>query len=262
MSFTCNNHGRIHSHELAIEGRVCYGLAPRSAIPRFDGYRPATDSESITVRQIAYLISLGGEPHNGMSKKEASAEIDRLRRGYPAPRVAKVTEDQVPPPMHKPKFERKIDPRLEMLQSLLTIVPDGYFATQLQDGDKINFVRISRPKLGVKTFGGSIKIQTQHGPTLDLAAVYWQSKLWSVYKPAVIDTLMALVVDFQGCALRYSREIGKCARCNLSLTDPRSRHYGIGPECEQHWPWMLEMVDLQNDEKTFEELHRLGLLGA
>ena len=33
-----------------------------------------------------------------------------------------------------------------------------------------------------------------------------------------------------------------CMRCGRALTNPISKHYGIGPECIQHVPWLAEMA--------------------
>ena len=33
------------------------------------------------------------------------------------------------------------------------------------------------------------------------------------------------------CALRYATELGRCSRCNRTLTDEASRARGLGPEC-------------------------------
>ena len=34
-----------------------------------------------------------------------------------------------------------------------------------------------------------------------------------------------------GSALRYAQELGRCSRCNRTLTDEASRARGLGPEC-------------------------------
>ena len=36
-----------------------------------------------------------------------------------------------------------------------------------------------------------------------------------------------------GAALRYAQELGRCSRCNRTLTDEASRARGLGPECAE-----------------------------
>lgn len=224
--YTCLN-GSPHQHSLAIEGRACYGLIklPGSVAPT-----PSYLEARITPRQLKYIEDLGGDAMHAakLSKSEASAYIDRLKKGA----GSMTTTEPV---------KTKRDQQLDMLAELIKVIPDGYFATQIEEGERINFVRISRPKRN--RYAGSIKVQTQHGPRFENAAALWPSGKWSVWDSRVIDFLLLLVVDFKGCALRYARTINKCCRCNAALTDERSRHYGIGPECEKHSPWVIEEVD-------------------
>jgi hypothetical protein len=46
-----------------------------------------------------------------------------------------------------------------------------------------------------------------------------------------IGILAAILVDPDGARRLYGQEIGRCARCNRTLTDETSRAYGMGPEC-------------------------------
>lgn len=46
-----------------------------------------------------------------------------------------------------------------------------------------------------------------------------------------IGILAAILVDVDGARRLYGQEIGRCARCNRTLTDETSRAYGMGPEC-------------------------------
>lgn len=245
MSFTCTFGGTPHQHHLAIEGRICYGLVPRPmpvastpAIRPFEVHEPR-----ITLNQLNYIKRLGGDETyaSTLTKKQASAYIDKLQSGDPVTQTSRPQED----------------PRLAMLKELMVSIPSGYYAVEADEDVSTKFLRVSRPKVGTKRYGGSIKIQTQHGPRLEVAASIWPSGQFSVYDRRVVDMLMLLVVDYQGSALRYARKIGKCCRCNSPLTDERSRHYGIGPECETVFPWIIERVDEMNDGKPFEALaHR------
>lgn len=239
--FTCKN-GTQHQHTTTYESRVCWGLITLPALPTPPVYTPPPSFKSlVTEPQLSYIRKLGGDMSKttSMTRLMASDYIDQLKRAGR-------------------KVQQKIaDPREAMLAELIKKVPDGYFCTQMDGNAKMNFVRISRPKVGKKTWGGAIKIQTQHGPRLEVAAAVWPSGSFSIYDQDILDILMLLVSDYRSCALRYAKELNHCCRCNLELTDERSRHYGIGPICDKIWTWVIDLVDDQNDGKSFEELSRV-----
>jgi hypothetical protein len=202
----------------------------------------------VTERQIYYVGLLHGDQEKAahMTRKEASAYIDQLKKGGTVTTPASAPE--------VPREKTDAEKRQDMLSVLLKSIPEGYFATQLEDGAKVNYLRISRPKRN--HFAGSIKVQTQHGPRLENAAAFWPSGKVSVYDHRVIDMLMLLVTDYQGCMMRYARLLKHCCRCNAELTDERSQHYGIGPECEKILPWVIESIDERHGGKSFERLAR------
>lgn len=243
MSFICKN-GSTHSHQTVIESKICWGILRPPAPPT-----PVVDL--ITKRQRDYIEVLGGDLTYAakLNKAEASDYISKLR--------------MIPKPMPVPEEKKRVtDPRLDMLKGLIDMIPTGYYAVTPQSGAHIDFLRLSRPKVTARTqFRGSLKIQTQHGPSLDLAAVLWQSGNWSIYKNTVIDMLMLLVTDHHTAAMRYAKEIGTCMRCNAELTDDRSRHYGIGPECETKmgWGWVIPVTDERNG-MSFEVMRSRGLI--
>jgi hypothetical protein len=175
---------------------------------------------------------------------------------YSAPRPAEpisVMPDQdeyaVTPKVMSPKE------RLTPMLPLLVNVKDGYYAAEVGDGryNDLKFFRVSRPKTG--QYAGTTKIQWQIADNWRIAILvrangtYWKPS----DAPAMAeDYVLAIMVDATGCARRYAKEIDKCCRCNTSLTDERSRHYGIGPECEKHWPHIIQLVD-EEDELAREE---------
>ena len=137
------------------------------------------------------------------------------------------------------------DPRLPILEAMFDMIPDGYFAVELGDGTPLQFYRVATRKTGV--YKGKRTIQTQHAESYIMRAVVPATGgRWLLRAGVSIDHINLVIADHKSAARRYATEIGKCARCNTKLTDERSRHYGIGPECEKSWPWMIEMVDLQN----------------
>lgn len=142
------------------------------------------------------------------------------------------------------------DPRLPVLQGMFDMIPDGYFAVELGDGSPLQFYRINTRKVGV--YKGKRTIQTQHSESYIMRAVISPDGTWMIRPGMSVDHVALVIADHKSAARAYALEIGKCCRCNTKLTDERSRHYGIGPECEKHWPWMLEMVDLQNDGVAYQ----------
>lgn len=151
------------------------------------------------------------------------------------------------------------DPRLDLIKGMIDLVPDGYYATQKESGATVDFLRISRPTRG--KFAGTLKVQTQHSERWENVLILWPGGTWSTFDFRAIDMLLLVIADHHTCARRYSVELQACCRCNTQLTDDRSRHYLIGPECEKHWPWALEEVDNMEENLglTYEQLVDRGL---
>lgn len=146
-----------------------------------------------------------------------------------------------------------LDPRMKLIDPMLEAVPDGYFAVE-QDEKPLTFIR-----LHLRTHGrrkGFRILQTQHSDDLVVRAFKYPNGDWWFIdrEKTVVDLLIALVANHQRFAVLYGQTIGKCCRCGKTLTDERSRHYGIGPECEGKLPWVIELVNNQHDGKSYEEL--------
>lgn len=240
--FYCPN-GAKHQHSSVHESKICWGLiTPARPTPVITPSVAAPAVRMISPRQKTYLVDLGVPPDvtERWTYDEASAKITEFTS---RPRRTAVTED----------------PRLNMVKALIDLVPNGYFAVQKEAGAHIDFLRISRPVK--KQYAGTVKVQTQHGPSLDIEAVLWPSGKWSVYKWGVVDMLMLLVSDFHTAAKRYASKKGCCMRCTADLTDKRSRHYGIGPECElkDGWAWAVDEKD-EEMGGSYEYLVARGLV--
>ena len=266
---TCKN-GSVHQHETVTQSKMCWGVisAPAPVFTPTPATAPVSTTKlpgispyGITDSQFNYAVKiLGGDEFRAlrMNKSEASAYIKQLLRDKK--RGTSVSTPSAPAPATRipwtPTPKPPPDPRLMMVKGILDtgMVPDGYFATQSEDGAPVTFIRLSHPKRN--KYAGSLKIQSQHGPRLETDAILWSSGNWSVNRSSIIDPMISLVTDFRSCAMRYSKLIGKCCRCNSPLTDDKSRHYGIGPICDQVWTWVIEMIDDQNDGKSFEQLTR------
>lgn len=228
MSFVCGN--CHNSHDSVYQARVCYGLIARPAPVS----RPYENHDHATARQLEYIKDLGGDAAvrlaRTMTKAQASSYIDELKTRKAGKPVTST--------------KQSVDPRLDLIKNMIDLVPSGYYAVRRQEGDPVTFMRISRPKPGAASrYAGALKVQTQHGPAFENEAVLWPSGSWSIFRGSIIENMMLLVADHQEATLRYGQLIGRCMRCNLELTDERSRHYGIGPDCEKVWPWVIDAVD-------------------
>lgn len=249
----CRNKGHEHYHESVFQSKICYGLV--DDISHAIVSEPVEDR--VTPRQLKYIVDLGGDEAKvaTMTKHEASSYIDELKRKPAEPVVTAPT-----PPVMPYKAKLEDDPKVKMVLGLIDLVPNGYYAAQMEEGAKIYFLRLSRPKSG--RFAGAIKVQTIHGETLKEAFVVWPSRRVSKYTndPHFIDHLLLLMTNSRSAARLYSKEIGRCCRCNMRLTDDRSRHYGIGPICDGIWTWIIDEVDEENDGHSFEWLRSRGLV--
>lgn len=221
-SIICGNCHRRHDSVQAVKD--CYNPP-----------RPVQVVPSITERQLKFIGDLGGDTVYAckLTTKQASEYIDRLKREQ-----KKVTDPWAAPN----RLVTKIP--LDMLAG----IPDGYYASRLDSTQPFTFFRVSRPKSG--KYKGTMKIQTQHGPEYKLAVVIWnyEAQRVTVYNKMIEDELLLVTVDHNGCAIAYAEKIGRCMRCNTELTDERSRWYGIGPECEKHWPHIIGLIDDRKGE--------------
>lgn len=233
-----------HAHEAVSDAKRCYGLMAPSVPPVPTHTVAPVSGPVMTVfgsrhnptgplsqSQFNYIRDLRGDTTYALalSYYDASTYIARLKG------ATRVTQ----PPV--------TDPRLDMLKSLFPLVRDGYYAAREYDGGHIDFIRISSPKKN--RLAGARKIQSivgnGFGYKLTEAAVLWPSNQWSIYDRSrkVLDNLMLICADPTGAAILYAEHLGNCCRCNATLTDGRSRWYGIGPECEKHWPHVLQEIE-------------------
>jgi hypothetical protein len=251
MPILCKN-GTEHKHDTVLESKQCWGLVARPGPPPPVSYpRGYAAVDRVTNKQIQYAVDLGGDRRRvaAMLKDEASRYIKGLLNGS-EPRVSTpkvgpykgvdpTAEEVEPDEVATPKTTKT-----DMILALIDAVPDAYFAVQRAEGDRVYFIRVSRPKHG--KMRGALKVQSQHGPALETRWVHWPSGSVSRYhwQYDIEDVLLLLVADWRGATMRYAEKIKKCGRCNTALTDPRSRFYGIGPECEtKHgWGWWIDEI--------------------
>lgn len=236
--------GHCHGYHASIaDVRLCANprpvTPPRSApVASFGLPRPAY-VEPVTQKQLNYINDLGGDTVHAakLSKDGASHYIEELKRKKRSK------------PMTSTAPNRQT---VKIPQPFLEGLREGYFATRQDSTRPYTFLRVSLPKKG--QFKGSLKVQTVHGSgmgvSLKLALVIYdfgtekQRVYW--HNMSIEDDLLLVCVDQRGSALAYAEAMGRCMRCNAELTDDRSRWYSIGPECEGHWPEIIEEV---NDTK-------------
>lgn len=232
MSFRCKN-GPEHRHNTREQARVCWGIggAPTrpAYVPPAAPVRPYGGSDCPTPRMLRYVGYLGGDSilAASFSFKQCSDYIDRLKK-----EKTKVTESVS---AHREQ-KGKVPPEL------LKLVEPGRYAVRADAAHPYTFIRVSHPKTG--NYKDAIKVQTQHADRLSAPKlVIWPSGKVSLYDVTIEDPLLLVVADRQGAARAYAKELGRCARCGVELTDEQSRRYGIGPECIKHWPWMAVLAE-------------------
>lgn len=150
---------------------------------------------------------------------------------------------------------------------MLELVPTGYYAVRPDTVTPYVFMRLARPTHG--KWKGHVKVQTQHSEQL------WDRWIWNPANPdprtnvrnlsqwqhvspfpggqTIEDLILLMISDHRRAARAYAAVIEKCHRCNIALTDERSRWYGFGPECEKHLEGEKDEIDDENDG-TYEYL--------
>ena len=199
-----------------------------------------------TPPQLNYIAKLGGNVATAklMTREAASRYIDRLKTERRASRTA--THSHSSPYVHAHPDENDAPPApqetaTEVPTVLLDMVPDGRFALRLDEAHPWVFFRKSHPKTG--QFEGCTKIQTQHGPNYALCYVVWPNGKISWYARQYMEELKFLLLVHKRAGVDYGRKMKRCQICGLELTDPRSRKYTIGPDCETRHPGVIAYVD-------------------
>lgn len=248
MQSICYNGGGRHYHTSVDQVRECYAATRRVA----------PESEHLTTRQRDYIVRLGGDPKAAdlMTKRVASRYIDALRatvatvasatHSVPAPGPGRPSAS-VPTMAPSPRPASISTPVTTIPLPLLEVLPAGHFAVRSDANEPYTFLRIRKPKNG--RFTGCTIIQTRHGDRfITRFALFPNGKTWIWttvrHHVAFLENAMMLVLaDYQYAMMTYGREIGKCMICGKTLTDERSRWYGIGPDCETRYPFPVDRLD-------------------
>jgi DNA-directed RNA polymerase subunit RPC12/RpoP len=131
-------------------------------------------------------------------------------------------------------------------EPMVNNIKDGRYAVRADSNQPFVFVRVKRPKTGKKN--GCLVVQTQHSDWYrDELTIYPSGRIWCPQPHQIDMPLLLVAADPMTGAMNYGMELGVCSRCGRELTDERSRWYGIGPECEHHWPEIIARVDSDNN---------------
>jgi hypothetical protein len=185
-----------------------------------------------TREQLDYVKLLGGDAWTArnLSRSQVSAYIDHLK-------AKRTSSAKTGAPVPDKSFAAQND-RVNMC---LGMIRDGRYAVSPDDVTPLTFVRIVRPKTG--NYKGAVKVQTQHGDDLVDRLFLWPSGKVTIKAPFIVESLLLIAADLRGASIRYGQEIGQCCICGKSLTDERSRYYGIGPDCETRFGDIIAEVD-------------------
>lgn len=103
-------------------------------------------------------------------------------------------------------------------QRIETDVVAGHYALESSGHNDLVFYRVDRPTEG--SYAGRTFVKLVVGGHPDR----------NVPRSHVAGILERISQD-PDAAARYGRELGRCCRCNRTLTDETSRSLGVGPEC-------------------------------
>lgn len=100
-------------------------------------------------------------------------------------------------------------------------VPAGHYATASRTGNNdLDFWRVDRPTQG--QWAGRTFVKRVIGGHEDQRVNLTETR-------AALEAILA--AGLEEASRAYGQSIGRCGRCNRSLTDETSRAYGIGPDC-------------------------------
>lgn len=104
-------------------------------------------------------------------------------------------------------------------------VPEGRYAVDNEEGI-LRFYTVERPTVG--RWAG-----------YTFVSVWASDEKHPIKGMAAKRTILEKIVHdgIQQAAERFGREIGRCAICGRTLTDPHSIEIGIGPVCREYTGW-------------------------
>lgn len=241
----CHGTGKI---EVAATKRVLSHGTP-STNARW-AFEPATPKQLAAVQRMAEERDLGYQtPTMKWQASNLISQMSSIPKVAPQPQAQ---PDPEPEPTEHPEptpQREKVEPLPLMMVSKIT---DGRYAITADDNTETLFLRKYTHKPdAVNRLAGCTVLQHRIAEDWNNHTIYWPSggttTISSRYKGTVLPEAWAQVfIDPQGAAHRFSEREHRCCSCGTNLTDARSRHFGIGPECEKSRPdvigWVTETI--------------------
>lgn len=266
--------GNGHRHAGVAQVRACYfgkenpqevtwasvakeaGRAVPPSVPPAPSVAPALPphvtrvSAPPTEAQRAAITRLGGRLASDANRLDASRMIDKLIENK-AERERKLAEQVAREASAEEEATKMHSTMFGLPAEILFDIREGRFAVSISGTKKLDFVRVSIVKparSGHRRHVGAMRVQTQHSDSLkDRAFITRDGQVHLTSNTMTADYLtqifMGIISGQRDSAILYGREKGQCCRCGRELTDERSRHYGIGPECEKHWEEIVSEID-------------------
>lgn len=191
--------GKGHQHETVADVRACYGVSD-------------VDVKIFGINTDYRENSYPGECQKCGGLVEAKqGRVDKTDAGWKVSHLDGKC----------PKKPAKIAATADFSTGRYMKIPQGHYATKSLTGkNDFDFWRVDRPEEG--KWAGGIFVKRIIGGKPDA----------SVGRTTKFKALNAIIEEgIDITAQRYGTELGRCHRCNRTLTDQVSRRLGIGPEC-------------------------------
>lgn len=213
------------THSSVQEVRDCYGNQFVSNNPEQfgrDDVRSArtpspqrTSGVVATEKQVAFLRSL-------ILDRPMWADVENMREGMLESLTKAEASHWIKRALEVPK-ETNAKAQAAPAKDAFEDVPAGYYAvTSLSGANDLDFYSVDRPTEG--RWAGYVFVKQVIGgkPEFPVKGAKWAKVL-----KAIQDA------GWQEAARLYGQEIGRCGKCNRTLTDETSRQLGIGPVCRE-----------------------------
>ncbi|QFG08568.1 hypothetical protein PBI_ASERPROCKY_82 [Gordonia phage ASerpRocky] len=244
----CLGDGKV---EVTSPTRITLGFGKPPVSMRDWHRRPATQRQLAAIERMADernvdydKPALGWQASNLISMLGTIPKAAPPPQPQPTPVVEEVAAEEVEP---EPAVKKAYDPLPLMMVSQIT---DGRYAVTADDNTETIFLRKTSHKSNAKNtrMAGATVLQHRIAEDWNSHTVYWPSGQVSQYSNSYKGTILPeawaqVFVDPQGAAHRFAEREHRCCSCGTNLTDARSRHYGIGPECEKARPDVIGWVN-------------------